>query len=207
MRIAAGLAHGQAVMIYLVRHGETEFNRERRLQGHVDSPLTELGRRQAEAVGRQLAELIGRGPGWRIVASPLGRTRRTAEIIAERLGLDEIEIEPRLIELSWGEWDGRLRSDLAAAHPAFARSNWAFDAATGETYEALCGRLESWLAELPPERDRRVIAVSHGVTGRVLRGVYGRLGLEALAAQDAPQDAVFRLSDGRIERIPCAVAA
>lgn len=194
-------------MIYLVRHGETEFNRERRLQGHVDSPLTDLGRRQAEAVGAQLKSLIGAEPGWRILASPLGRTRRTAEIVAQRLGGARIEIEPRLIELSWGEWDGRLRADLAAACPAFGRSNWAFHAPTGESYPAMCARLSSWLADLPPEPQRKIIAVSHGVTGRVLRGVYAGLPMATVMTHDAPQDAVFQLAAGAIRRIDCALAA
>lgn len=194
-------------MIYLVRHGETEFNRERRLQGHVDSPLTDLGRRQAEAVGAQLGSLIGGAPGWRILASPLGRARRTAEILAQRIGGAEIEVEPRLIELSWGEWDGRLRADLAAHCPAFGRSNWAFHAPTGESYAAMCARLTDWLAELPPEPDRRIIAVSHGVTGRVLRGIYAGLPLETVMTHDAPQDAVFQLAGGAIRRIECAMAA
>ncbi|CAN7470554.1 histidine phosphatase family protein [Phenylobacterium sp. LjRoot219] len=194
-------------MIYLVRHGETEFNRERRLQGHVDSPLTDLGRRQVEAVGAQLKALIGAERGWRILASPLGRTRRTAEILAERIGLTQIEVEPRLIELSWGDWDGRLRADLAAACPTFGRSNWAFHAPTGETYPAMCARLAGWLAELPPEAERRIIAVSHGVTGRVLRGVYAGLPIETVMTHDAPQDAVFQLADGEIRKIACALAA
>lgn len=194
-------------MIYLVRHGETEFNRERRLQGHVDSPLTDLGRRQVEAVGDRLKTLVGGARGWRILASPLGRTRRTAEILAAHAGVAEIEIEPRLIELSWGDWDGRLRSELAAAYPDFGRSNWAFHAPTGETYPAMCARLTDWLADLPPEGERRIIAVSHGVTGRVLRGVYAGLATEAVMAHDAPQDAVFQLANGEIRRIDCAVAA
>lgn len=195
-------------MIYLVRHGETEFNRERRLQGHVDSALTELGLRQAQAVGALLRDLIGGEPGWRIVSSPLGRARRTAEIVAEALGLTEIETDARLIELSWGDWDGRLRHDLAAAYPeAFGKTGWAFHAPTGETYDEVCARLSSWLAALPPEPERRIIAVSHGVAGRVLRGVYGGLAPDAIVTQDVPQDAVFRLADGTIRRIDCAPVA
>ncbi|MCR5878557.1 histidine phosphatase family protein [Phenylobacterium sp. J367] len=62
-------------MIYLVRHGQTEFNREQRLQGHVDSPLTELGLRQAGAVAALLKDLTAGQPGWRVVSSPLGRAR------------------------------------------------------------------------------------------------------------------------------------
>jgi probable phosphoglycerate mutase len=194
-------------MIYLVRHGETEFNRERRLQGHVDSPLTALGRRQAEAVGSRLRDLLADAAGWRVVASPLGRTVRTAEIVAERLGVRDIEIEPRLIELSWGEWDGRLRADLAQAAPAFGSSNWAFDAPTGETFADVCGRLGGWLDELPEEDGRRVIAVSHGVAGRVLRGLYAGLPVAAMKTHDSPQDAVFRLSGGEIARFDCEIAA
>jgi probable phosphoglycerate mutase len=196
-------------MIYLVRHGETEFNRERRLQGHVDSALTEKGLAQARAVGERLKALTAAAAGgWRLLTSPLGRARRTAEIIAERIGAAEIEVEPRLIELSWGEWDGRLRAELAAAHPdTFGRTNWAFHAPTGETYEQMCARLSAWLGELPPEPERRVIAVSHGVTGRVLRGLYARLPTEETITQDVPQDAVFRLAGGAIARIDCQVAA
>lgn len=191
-------------MIYLVRHGQTAFNAERRLQGHVDSPLTELGVRQARAVADLLADMVGGEPGWRIVSSPLGRARATAEIIAERLGLAEIAEDRRLIELSWGAWDGRLRSELEAEYPeAFGRTGWAFDAATGESYEAVEARLADWLASLPPEPERRIIAVSHGVSGRVLRGVYGKLPRDAAVAQDVPQDAVYRLVDGQIHRIDC----
>lgn len=196
-------------MIYLVRHGETEFNRERRLQGHVDSALTDRGLAQARAVGELLKQLIGEAARWRIVASPLGRTRRTAEIVAERLGVDPaaIEIEPRLIELSWGEWDGRLRDELARAYPdTFGRTNWAFHAPTGETYDEMCARLSGWLGELPPEPERRVIAVSHGVTGRILRGLYAGLAAEEVVTQDVPQDAVFRLTGGAITRIDCEMA-
>jgi len=195
-------------MIYLVRHGETEFNRERRLQGHVDSPLTARGLAQARAVGDLLRELIGAQPGWRVVASPLGRTLSTARVVAEQLDVASVEIEPRLIELSWGAWDGRLRDELAAAYPdTFGRTNWAFHAPTGETYEEMCARLSSWLGELPPEPERRVVAVSHGVTGRVLRGLYAALPPDEIVTQDVPQDAVYRLADGRIERIDCRLPA
>lgn len=197
-------------MIYLVRHGETEFNRERRLQGHVDSALTDKGLAQARAVGDLLKALVNQEAGWRIVSSPLGRARRTAEIVASRLGLDPdaIEIEPRLIELSWGAWDGRLRDELAAAHPdTFGRTNWAFHAPTGETYEEMCDRLTSWLGGLPAEPERRIIAVSHGVTGRILRGLYAQLAPDEVVTQDVPQDAVFRLQRGAITRIDCEAVA
>ncbi|MET0273098.1 MAG: histidine phosphatase family protein [Phenylobacterium sp.] len=189
-------------MIYLVRHGQTEFNRERRLQGHVDSPLTELGVRQARAVGRLLKDLIREPEGWRVISSPLGRAMITARTVADALGVAEVEQDRRLIELSWGDWDGRLRTDLEAAYPdAFGRSGWAFHAPTGETYEAVCARMVDWLASLAPEPERKVIAVSHGVAGRVLRGVYADLPPDETVAQDVPQDAVYLLQHGRIGRL------
>lgn len=191
-------------MIYLVRHGQTAFNRERRIQGHVDSPLTELGVRQAEAVGRLLRDLIREPAGWRIVSSPLGRARATADIVAGILGGPVVELDDRLKEMSWGAHDGRLRSELEAEHPeTFGRSGWAFDAATGETYEQVAERVGAWLSGLPPEPERKVIAVSHGVSGRVLRGLYANLPRERASQQDVPQDAVFLLQHGGVARIDC----
>ncbi len=191
-------------MIYLVRHGQTAFNAERRLQGHVDSPLTEQGRAQAVRFGETLRGLTGPDAGWRIVASPLGRARATAEAIRDVLGWGEIELEPRLIEVSWGDWDGCLRSELEARHPnAFGQSGWEFRTPVGESYESVQGRMTGWLAGLPPEPERRIIAVSHGAASRVLRGVYARLTREAAVVQPVPQDAIYRLSGGGIERIDC----
>ena len=73
-------------MFYLTLHGETEWNRDRRFQGQLDSPLTEHGVEQAHRMGVTLRELIGDATGYVIVSSPLGRARRTAEIIREVLG-------------------------------------------------------------------------------------------------------------------------
>ncbi len=189
-------------MIYLVRHGQTAFNAEGRLQGHVDSPLTELGRAQAAQAGAALARLTGGGEGWRIISSPLGRARDTAEAIRAALPAPEVEIDARLIELSWGDWDGGLRADLKARHPeAFGETGWAFTAPIGEAYEAAQARLRDWLSTLPPEPERRIIAVSHGVAGRLLRGVYAGLSKPETLAQQVPQDACFRLSGGTIERL------
>lgn len=193
-------------MILLLRHGQTEFNRENRFQGHVDSPLTELGVRQAKAMGGLVHDLIGEETGWRIIASPLGRARRTAEIVAAAVGLTDIEIEidRRLIEITVGEWDGRLRAEIEAeAGPAFIRSGWDFSAPNGEPFEDVVARTATWLASLTPEPARRVIAVSHGVTTRVLRGVYAGLDREATLNQPVPQDAVYRLQNGQIDRFDC----
>jgi broad specificity phosphatase PhoE len=92
--------------ILLVRHGETEWNLQRRYQGRSDSPLTERGIAQAHAIGRLLRTLLDAASA-RIVASPLGRARRTAEIIREHLpAAPELLLDDRLRELTIGSWDG-----------------------------------------------------------------------------------------------------
>lgn len=193
-------------MIYLVRHGETVFNAEGRQQGRLDSPLTALGEAQAASVGRLLGGLIGKPDGWRLIASPLGRTQATAAIIGKTLRLP-VETDPRLVEVSFGEWDGRLREELALEHPeAFASKAWRFAAPGGEGHEAVHGRLADWLASLPPEPDRKVIVVSHGGAGRVLRGAFLGLSQDEIWDLAVPQDAVYRLASGAIERFDCEPA-
>jgi broad specificity phosphatase PhoE len=190
-------------MIYLVRHGETEFNAERRMQGHLDSPLTALGRAQAQAVSARLKDLVGEAAGWRIVSSPLGRAQATARIIATTLDLP-VEIDHRLIEVSFGEWDGRLRDELTTLYPeTYGRADWQFAAPNGEAYEAVGERVADWLSELEAEPERKVIAVSHGGSGRIVRGAYLGLSRDETWAQLVPQDAIFRLASGGIERIDC----
>ena len=104
-------------MIYLVRHGETEWNLARRYQGWSDSPLTERGLGQAEAIGRLLCSL----PEARSAPLVAG-ARRTAEIICECLGRSEpLRFDDRLREISLGSWDGRHRSEIAALRPGHLR--------------------------------------------------------------------------------------
>jgi probable phosphoglycerate mutase len=192
-------------MIILLRHGETFWNREGRIQGHTESDLTPLGEQQAQAMASLVADLVRREPAdrWRLVASPIGRALRTAERVAHATGLP-IETDDRLKEISCGEWEGRLRADVAHIHPEiFKTREWFFGAPGGETFEDVAGRVAHWLQSLPPEPQRRVIAVSHGVTGRLLRGAYAGLGRQATLDQDVPQDAVYRLQGGQIDRFDC----
>lgn len=188
-------------MIYLVRHGQTEFNLARRYQGALDSPLTEHGARQAERIGALLAGLLD-GEGWEVVSSPQGRARRTAEIINARLGLP-LGLDDRLREISLGAWDGLLIGEVLHKLPPGA-GVWErqLHAPGGESFEAISARIADWLAEIEAS-GRRIVAVSHGMAGRVLRGLYGGYSRQAMLELDVPQDAVFRLSEGRIERIDC----
>jgi broad specificity phosphatase PhoE len=189
-------------VIYLVRHGQTEFNLARRYQGGLDSPLTPEGQLQARRIGDLLRDLLPSGDGWELVASPQGRARRTAEIINAALDLP-VTHDERLREISLGDWDGLLIDEVRHKLPPGA-GLWErqLHAPGGESFEAISTRIADWLAEVDGS-GRRIVAVSHGMAGRVLRGLYGGFSRQAMLELDVPQDAVFRLADGRIERIDC----
>lgn len=196
-------------MIYLCRHGQTFHNREGRLQGRMESDLTPLGLLQARAMGALLYDLVSRdSPApWRLVASPLRRARATAEAIGEQLGLS-VEFDERLVEIDVGEWSGRLREEVHGENPHLAGDDaWGFHAPGGETYEAMMSRLTSWLSDQAVEPDRRLIVVSHGVAGRLLRGAYAGFARDETLKLDIPQDAVYRLANGQIDRFDCEPVA
>ena len=188
--------------IFLVRHGEIEWNRAGRYQGRLDSPLTRRGIAQAEAIGRRLAALPAAKDAG-LVASPLGRAVHTAAIIAEHLGRREPpRLDERLREISLGSWDGRDRGEIRRLAPdLFAgpdRRDWYFRSPDGETYDAFAARLAAWLGEIGEEP---VVAVCHGVVTRVLRGLYAGLPRQAALALPVPQDRIFHLAGGEIGEI------
>lgn len=90
--------------LYLLRHGQTRYNAELRLQGRCNSELTPRGEAQALAMGARLAKLLAEPTDWTIYASPLGRARQTAERVCQQLGLDQERIiwDERLVELGMG---------------------------------------------------------------------------------------------------------
>jgi broad specificity phosphatase PhoE len=189
-------------VILLVRHGETEWNLARRYQGWGDSPLTPRGIAQAEAIGRRLRGLL-EAAGAPVRASPLGRARRTAELIqAARGDPAPIAFDDRLREISIGDWDGLAHDAIAEREPGlFERypvGEWYFNCPGGETYEAFAGRIGAWLYE---NRDQTVIAVAHGVVTRVLRGLYAGLPRAEALTLPVPQDVIWRLDGGRVEEI------
>ena len=192
-------------MIYLVRHGQTVFNQAERFQGRVDSPLTDLGVAQAKAVAARLADLVAADPGdWRIEVSPLGRARETARIIAAITGLPAPVVDPRLIEVSYGDMEGLTRPEVDVRWPHMAGVRGTFGRAPGgETLDELGARARSWLAEREASPDERLIAVAHASIGRMLRGLYVGLGIDETRLLETPQDAFHRLHGGRVDRIDC----
>ena len=198
-----------AAPLYMLRHGETAWNTERRMQGHKNSDLTERGRAQALAMGRTLKAELDREPGpTTFLRSPLGRTRETSEIVGRELGIPSSEWreDSRLAELSYGNWEGFSWAEIELTHPT-ALADWRADPhgycpPGGETHLDLRRRCETMLADIAASNTRTVV-VSHGVSGAVVRGLNLGLDARAMFVLEKPQDAFFRLLAGREERISC----
>jgi broad specificity phosphatase PhoE len=186
-------------MIYLLRHGETVWNSAGRFQGQKDSPLTPRGVEQADKAGARLArEIFGREDLFQIHVSPLGRTKEAAARIARSLRLPSKD-EPRLMEVTIGSWDGLTHYEIDAEYPgALAGADafdWFFRSPDGETFNSVCSRVESWLADASAP----TIAISHGLTGRIVRGIYLGLSRRRMLELPAPQDGFFRLHGGQAD--------
>jgi broad specificity phosphatase PhoE len=189
--------------VYLARHGESDWNVERRWQGHTDRPLTDRGREQAGRLAERLADIELDA----IYASDLRRAWETAEAIARPRGLAVVRV-PELREVHVGSWSGLTRDECAERFPdAFARwqaggSGWD----DGESYEAMGERTVAAMLRLAAEHpDGAILVVSHGGP---IRAVHAHaLGVDiATHRRTGPVEPNARLSavavaDGRIARL------
>jgi broad specificity phosphatase PhoE len=187
-------------MLYLVRHGETVWNAAGRYQGHRDSPLTNLGREQAALFGCLLAGQFPNHSSLRAYVSPLGRTRETAAIIDRSIRLERID-EPRLLEVTIGSWDGLSNYEIDAEFPgALAGAtafDWFFHSPDGESFDSAFQRVSHWLKDIVTP----AVAISHGLTGRLVRGAYLGLSKQQMLELPVPQDGIFKLTKGTIDFI------
>ena len=190
-------------LVYFVRHGQTAWNAEYRLQGQADTDMTALGRSQADRNGRRLAELIDKPDDFDFVASPLRRTRETMERVraAMRLPADGYRTDSRLVEVHFGDWQGFTFAELEAREPGSTAARlfdkWDFvpPGAGAESYETLLARVRPWFEALKCP----TVCVTHGgVLRTIFRMVEGLPGNEA-AALDILQDRVLRLENSRLE--------
>ena len=179
--------------LYILRHGQTEWNAEHRIQGGLDSPLTRTGLAQAAAQQRILG---GRDlTGYAAISSPQGRAARTAEIALEGL-LGPIRYDARLSEIGVGEWQGLRRDDLVIDRVMDETEEGALDlyerAPGGEGFAALRRRCEAFLADLTGP----AVLVTHGITSRMLRLVLLGRDISEIALLEGGQGNVFHLSGG-----------
>lgn len=185
--------------LFLARHGQTEWNLERRLQGQLDSPLTEEGSAQARAIATRLA-----GSGIHtICSSPLGRAMQTALIIADQLGAEVLEV-PELAEIDHGELAGLTWEQIDEEHPtvreerASNRFGWAFPG--GESYAQARVRARKALSSCGWASTGAPLLITHEMIGRMLRAqLRGLSATDALALRH-PHGVVFEIERG-VERM------
>ena len=188
--------------IYIARHGQTAWNAVARVQGQAEADLNENGRRQAAVNGRTLARLIPDPSSFRFIASPMRRTRETMEIIRETMGLprDGYELEPRIVEVHLGDWQGFTFAELEAAEPGSTATRdldkWNFvpPGEAAESYAVLAERIRPWFAEL----EGPAVIVTHGGVIRALFHILNGISGKEASMMDVAQDRVFEGRGGRI---------
>ena len=191
--------------VYVVRHGETDWNAEARLQGQADTDLNRTGRAQATANGHALARLIPDPAAFDFVSSPMRRTRQTMERLRAAMGLDPsaYRTDSRLVEVDFGDWQGHTFAELEAVDPGcFARrqvDKWAFvpPGEGAESYAQLAGRVKPWLEAV----SRDTVCVTHGGVMRAVFSLVGALAPNEAVMLPIPQDRILRLRQGMLEWI------
>lgn len=179
--------------LYFVRHGQTEWNAIRRMQGQWNSDLNDLGREQADRNGQFLASLDIEY----LVASPLDRTRQTAEIINRHLQLD-IEYDDRIMEWDCGDWSGEMWDEVADKWPeefaAWQADQFNYRGPNCENYPDMIARTRPFLEELERHEALRIAIVSHGMIGRVMVGTLLGMSPEEMFSFGQKNDTVFHLT-------------
>ena len=172
--------------VYYMRHGQTVWNVAHKVAGVTDVPLTEEGRRQAQAAAEELLrEEILPDEIW---CSPLARARDTAGILSEHTGLP-VRIEPRLIEQNFGRWEGCSTSD-----EGFIRDKQSFTCRfqSGESMLQVAQRVYGVLDELRSEPDRTRLLVAHNGIARVVFTYFREMSNEEFARWSVPNCRLIR---------------
>lgn len=187
--------------LYLLRHGETEFNKKGIYQGILDSPLTEAGVQQVQTnaflLKRKLADV--QDQQILFLSSPLGRAIQSSKLIQQILDRKELTIvtDERLKEVDIGEWNGKNREQIQAQQPELESNtfDWYFKGPDGERLSDVATRCNEWLADLEKAEEEHVIIMAHGLLGRVLRGCFSKLKEEELLSLEVPQRGFFLLEN------------
>ena len=191
------------VTLYLIRHGETDWNRAQRYQGQRDIPLNDTGRAQARRNGAVLKGLLPQIAALDFVSSPLSRAIETMELLRAEMGLDPkaYRRDPQIREVHYGHWEGHLASALVETDPegvaGKASDPFGWRPNNGESYADLMDRIAPWISAI--ERD--TVAITHGGVSRVARGAVLNLDTRTVPTLEVPQDKILVLRDGAMRWI------
>ncbi len=177
--------------ILLVRHGQTEWNQQSRIQGHQDSPLTELGKQQAITV----KQLLNKFEIQQAYVSPMQRARDTAAIILNGSQLKATVLKD-IGEINLGPWEGKTREETALSHPVEHKSFWyqpdTFNLAGAETYEQLQQRMVNGLETIfSANRNTNILVVSHWIAIKVALAFYKGIPISQLTDIKNPENGSF----------------
>jgi broad specificity phosphatase PhoE len=193
-------------VLYFVRHGETDFNVAQRLQGRSQTVLNARGRQQARDCAGVLGDLVEREQqrpaDYAYVASPLLRARESMELMRAALGLDAgaYATDDRLVEISYGEWEGSTLPEIEARDPGVlqrrARDKWDFAPPGGESYRDVAARVGAWYGTVT----RDTVVVAHGGVARALMANFGILPGEEATHAEVAQGVVYMFANRTIAR-------
>ena len=155
--------------LLIVRHGESTWNAQSRWQGQADPPLSPLGEQQAEEAAERLAEIASITVVW---TSDLVRARRTAELIASRLGVDGVRDEPRLRERDVGSWSGLTRAEIEERWPGYLAARRSPPDFEGDA-QLLARTRAGLLAAVDGRRTGDLLVVTHGGVVRTIERSLG----------------------------------
>ena len=198
--------------IYFIRHGQTNWNAEYRYQGRRDIPLNDVGRAQARANGLLLVELLERDGldprDLKWIASPMARARETMQLVRAPFqgGLPDVVYDERLMEISFGVYEGKLQSEVAGSGMRDAgdrdESHWHYRPDEGESYADLAGRALPVIESLTVPS----VVVSHGGVARTFRQLVEGAPLLELVNWPPPQDAILHFKGADLNIIPSGYA-
>ncbi len=187
--------------LILIRHGETDWNREGRLQGGQDIPLNDLGRSQAAEAAERLRTLAPGFAALDYIGSPMQRARETMDILRRTLDLapGAYRLDDRLKELTFGSWEGYTWRDIRKAEREQAqlreRDKWSFVPPGGESYAMLAERIRPVLEELTGE----TVLVSHGGVARTVLALVGAVSPQKASLVEIWQGKILVVTGNRAD--------